>query len=136
MAKKINYIIVDSQNVWHSTGKNATSDEIANDIVEIKNRLKEEGITDIKLFVYETVGEPLEVKLSPFTDEEIQEFKEEWGQSHSEICSNLGYSKRGSDELLIIDYFWIEKMKQWYPKNNSCYTEREQEIADYLRHNS
>jgi len=129
-----NYIIVDSDNNWLSTGKNASPEEIANDIAEIKEMLKEEGVNDIKLYVYETIGEPVEIVISEtFTDEEIQAYQKEWGQSHLEICSNLGYSKKGSDDLLIIDYFWIEKKKQWYPKCNSCYTEREQEIADYLR---
>jgi len=129
-----NYIIVDSDNNWVSTGKNASPEEIANDIAEIKEMLKEEGVTDIKLYVYETIGEPVEIVISEsFTDEEIQAYQKEWGQSHSEICSNLGYSKKGSDDLLIIDYFWIEKKKQWYPQCNRFYTEREQEIADYLR---
>lgn len=134
MAKnKKNYIIVDSNNYWHSTGKNATQEEIDADVNEIKERLKDDGVTDIKLYVYETIGEPLEIFVSEtFTNEEIQEYIKEWGQSHSEICSNLGYSKKGSDELLIVDYFWIESMKQWYPKCNSLYFEREQEIANYL----
>jgi hypothetical protein len=132
---KKNYIIVDSQNVWHSTGKNATPEEIASDVQILKDDLIEQGFTDIKLYVYEIVGEPQEILIcETFTEEEIQEFKKEWGQSHREICSNLGYSKKGSDDLLIMDYFWIEKSKQWYPKCNSCYTEQEQKIANFLRH--
>lgn len=67
------------------------------------------------------------------TVQEIIDFKKKWGQSHNEICANLGYSRKGSDDLLMVDYFWVEDEKQWYPENNSCYTEREQEIADYLR---
>jgi hypothetical protein len=70
------------------------------------------------------------------TEQEITDFKNKWGQTHNEICANLGYSKKGSDDLLMVDYFWLENEKQWYPENNSCYTEREQEIANYLRLNS
>ena len=77
----------------------------------------------------------LEVNEVEPTAEEIKAFKENWGQKHDEICANLGYSKKGSDDLLMIDYFWLENEKQWYPKDNSCYTEREQEIADHLRLN-
>jgi len=65
------------------------------------------------------------------TKKEIKEFKKAWGQSHSEICSNLNYDKRTSDDLLMEDYFWYDK--QWYPKCSSFYTDEEQEIADYLR---
>ena len=61
--EKKSYIIVDSENKWHSTGVNASPKEIANDIKEVKDRLKEEGISGIKLFVYETIGEPLEIKI-------------------------------------------------------------------------
>jgi hypothetical protein len=31
------------------------------------------------------------------------------------------------------DYFWIEEDKKWYNIEASMFTEREQEIADYLR---
>jgi hypothetical protein len=68
-----------------------------------------------------------------FTDEEIREFKKNWGQSHSELCSELGYSKRDSDDIIMLDFFWIEEDKKWYNKCASLFTEREQAIADYLR---
>ena len=70
------------------------------------------------------------------TDEEILAFKKQWEQSHSEITANLGYprSHSDSDELLMVDYFWIEKDKRWYPKSSSLYTPREQLIADYIRY--
>lgn len=67
-----------------------------------------------------------------FSDVEIAEFKKNWGQSHSEICANLGYDKDCS-EILIDDYFWIEEDQMWYNKSASMYTDREQAIADYLR---
>jgi hypothetical protein len=71
--------------------------------------------------------------MKPISKEEIKEFKENWGQTHSEICANLDYSIKGSDELLILDYFWVDADKKWYNKNASLFTEREQEIANYLR---
>lgn len=69
-----------------------------------------------------------------FSDVEIQEWKEKWGQSHSEITANLGYprSHAESDELLMDDYFWVEKDKRWYNRCASGFTPREQAIADYL----
>lgn len=69
------------------------------------------------------------------SDAEILNFKEEWGQSHSEICSALGYSKKHSesDDLLMLDFFWIKADRTWYNKNASMFTPREQQIADYLR---
>jgi len=65
-------------------------------------------------------------------EEEIKEFKKNWGQSHSEICANLGYDNDCS-EILIDDYFWIEEDQMWYNKSASMFTDREQEIADMLR---
>ena len=62
---------------------------------------------------------------------EIADFENEWGQCHDEICTNLDYDEEESDELLMMDYFWHEE--KWYPKCASTYSEREQEIADYLR---
>ena len=70
-----------------------------------------------------------------FSDVEIEEYKRYWGQSHSEITTALGYPKSHaeSDELLMVDYFWIEKDKAWYPKSASTYSKRDEAIADYLR---
>jgi hypothetical protein len=68
-----------------------------------------------------------------FSDEEIRQFKNNWRQTHSEICSELGYDEKDSDDLLVDDYFWIEADKRWYNKSASMFTNREQEIADYLR---
>ena len=70
-----------------------------------------------------------------FSDAEIEEFKRYWGQSHSEITANLGYSRKHSesDDLLMVDYFWIEKDKAWYPKSASTFSARDEAIADYLR---
>ena len=71
------------------------------------------------------------------TKEEIKAYLKEWGQKQGEITANLGYpeSHSESDELLMEDYFFLEDKKEWYPKINRFYTEREQEIATYLREN-
>jgi len=68
-------------------------------------------------------------------EKDIEEFKKNWGQSHSDITAILDYprSHSESDELLMVDYFFLESDKRWYPKISSCYTDKEQEIADKLR---
>jgi len=78
------------------------------------------------------------IECSGITDKDIQNFKENWGQTHSEITSNLELSGKHSesDELLIEDYFWIEADKKWYNKHSSLFTEQEQKIANYLRSRS
>jgi hypothetical protein len=73
--------------------------------------------------------------MADFSEQEIKEFKENWGQSHSELCANLGYSEKESDDIIMLDFFWIEADKKWYNKCASLFTEREKEIADYLRLN-
>lgn len=65
-------------------------------------------------------------------NKEISDFKENWGQSHEEICCCLGYDEDGSDDLLVDDYFWIESDEIWINRHSSMFTEREQEIADLL----
>jgi hypothetical protein len=64
---------------------------------------------------------------------EIEDFKDEWGQTHDEICVNLEIDEEGADEYLMGGYFWLEDKQQWYPKDAGCYSDREQEIANYLR---
>lgn len=86
------------------------------------------AVDDDDIEIADCEDEPEEI-----TEEEIKAFKEAWGQTHSEICANLGYSKKGSDDLLMDEYFWIEADKKWYNKEASGFTEREEEIADYLR---
>jgi hypothetical protein len=69
-----------------------------------------------------------------FSMVELEDFKDEWGQTHDEICANLDLDEDDADDILIIDYFWLEENHKWYPKCASTYTEREDKIADYLRH--
>lgn len=65
---------------------------------------------------------------------EIDMFKEEWGQSHEEICSNLGYDEDSADDLLKDNYFWDAEDEIWLNKDSSLFTKRDKQIADYLRH--
>ena len=69
-----------------------------------------------------------------FSDLEVQDFKNIWGQTHNEICFGLDLHPDDSDDVLMLDYFWLEDSKQWYPKLSSSYSDRDQAIADYLRH--
>lgn len=75
--------------------------------------------------------------IDTITTEEIREFKKEWGQTHGEITSCLGFPKshNESDELILEtgNYFWVEKDKRWYNRCASGFTTRDQQIADYLR---
>jgi hypothetical protein len=72
------------------------------------------------------------------TKEEIKLYLKEWGQKQGEITANLDYpaSHSESDELLMEDYFFLEGKKQWYPKTSRMYSDREREIATYLRENA
>ena len=70
-----------------------------------------------------------------FSTSDIEDFMNEWGQTHVEICSNLEYDASDADDLLMIDYFWVQSNKKWYPKSASGYSKREQAIADHLRTN-
>ena len=67
------------------------------------------------------------------TQEEVESFMGNWGQTHRSICDHLGYEHEGSDELLMDDYFWLHTQEIWCNKSASMFTEKEQLIADYLR---
>lgn len=68
-----------------------------------------------------------------FSMVEIVDFVDEWGQYTDEVCAELGYDEKDSDDLLMVDYFYDMESKKWIPKCASGYSEREQAIADYLR---
>lgn len=77
------------------------------------------------------------IKLSEEILVEIEQFKKNWGQTHSEICSCLGYDEDDSDDVLMGDnYFWHDDSQLWLNKEASGFTEREQKIADYLKSNA
>ena len=63
------------------------------------------------------------------------DFINEWGQTHEEICSNLGYDVETSDDLLVDDYFFHEKTNKWLPKDSSMYSDAEQLFADEFWYN-
>ncbi len=46
------YIIVDDQNRWLSTGKNETEEQLQQEIAEVKTRLKEEDEFDTEVIVF------------------------------------------------------------------------------------
>jgi len=74
--------------------------------------------------------------LNESIEKKIEKWKEDWGQTHEEICSNLGYDEQGSDDLLMGDYFWNQEDEKWYNKHSSTMTDEEEEITDFLRNNS
>jgi hypothetical protein len=71
--------------------------------------------------------------IAPPTDKDRYHFYKNWGQTNEEICSCLGYDEEGSEDLLVDNYFWATEVSLWCNKEASGFTERDQEIADYLR---
>lgn len=110
-------------------------DEAGNVIAKVNKKTREVIYIDERAKTDELAQEVINEVLAAIpTEKEIQEFKENWGQTHSHVTAELGYSKKHSesDELLTEDYFWIEADKKWYNRCASMFSEREQEIADYL----
>ncbi len=87
------------------------------------------------MHIFESMLTDDEQDNTDISDYDIKQFKEDWGQKHSEITAELGYSIRHneSDELLMEDYFWVETDKKWYNKHASMFTEKEQRIANHLQ---
>lgn len=63
----------------------------------------------------------------------IEDFCRKWGQSHEEICANLGYDEESADDLLMVDYFFYFDGGGWLPISSSLYTAEEQELANELK---
>ncbi|MDG1950111.1 MAG: hypothetical protein P8J32_04845 [bacterium] len=63
---------------------------------------------------------------------QIEEFKKNWSQEHSEICSELGYDEDDAWELIPDCYFWSTKDNVWYNRESSLMTAQEELIAEYL----
>lgn len=68
-----------------------------------------------------------------FSELEVKDFIEKWGQSTNEVCTELGYDEDTCDDLLEVDFFYHERSRRWIPICNSMYSEREQAIADFLK---
>lgn len=68
---------------------------------------------------------------------EVKEFCKQWGQTDSEAGSNLDYDEEdgGFSELMMDDYVWVESLGVWVPENNSFYTDRDNEIVEYIKEN-
>ena len=75
-----------------------------------------------------------ELQENLITPEEILKFKDDWGQSHEEICSCLGYDEDSADDLLVDDYFWIEDDQLWCNKSASGFEGKDELIANFLRY--
>lgn len=68
-----------------------------------------------------------------FTKKDLKNFLKNWGQTHGEICSELGYDEEDATEELMADgYFWYEPKELWCNEQASMFTTNEQVIADYL----
>ena len=73
-----------------------------------------------------------------FSKAEVEDFVDEWGQTHDEICAELGYDDDddGSSEMLLGDgYKWFERYQKWIPKCSSLYSKREEKIFEYINLN-
>jgi hypothetical protein len=120
-------------------GENARAVLIETDmgfIVDVYRNTDDENIATMSVWNDDlSEDEQPDVCKTP-TAEEIREYYKNWGQKHGEICANLDYDPKTSDDLLMEDYFWLQSQKEWYPKISSVYSDREQEIADHLRNNS
>ena len=82
---------------------------------------------------YQVETETFELEGIP-TGKEIEDFVDEWGQTHDEICSELGYDDDGADEMILGDgYFWLERFQKWFPDCSSMYDELDQMIVEYLK---
>lgn len=63
----------------------------------------------------------------------VEKFIEDWGQTHEEVCANLGYDENTSDDVIMLDYFWDALSEVWLPISSSLYSKQEQKIANELR---
>jgi len=87
--------------------------------------INSEDLVAINLWDEEDIEEP--------TPEELDQFYKNWGQSHEEICSCLGYDEDTSDDLLMDEYFWLEDEELWCNKGASGMSDRDYEIVNHLR---
>lgn len=70
---------------------------------------------------------------SLITPDELAKFLDNWGQTHEEICSCLGYDEDSADDLLRDDYFWYEEKQLWCNKGASGFEGKDELISNYLR---
>lgn len=109
--------------------KNPTKkDTLKTDILNWKLELKKlEGTR---------VNESLENDI--FSEKDIKNFCNLWGQSNEEAAANLGFDEKdpGFIELMMgHDYIWVEKYNVWIPDSNSFYTEEDDEMIQYIKSN-
>ena len=63
----------------------------------------------------------------------MEEFVNNWGQSHNNISFNLELDPADCDDILMLDYFYNDSYKVWIPKNSSLYSNEERRIVNELR---
>ena len=132
-----NYPNMDREEIQIHCGKNGnlfifkTDEGFIVDVYNQNDNVNTMAIWEEDLEIPEETQIPLVIHPS---DKEIQDFKAAWGQSHKELCDALGLGKKTSDDIIMLDYFWIAEDKMWYNKEATLFTPREQLIADYLRH--
>lgn len=74
--------------------------------------------------------------MEKFSKEELATFKKEYAQSQTSLKSIEGLkgdSSAVSEMLVNFGYVWIDDWSKWVAKNNSSYTERDDEIVEFLR---
>lgn len=64
--------------------------------------------------------------------EDLDFIRDKWGQTHEELCTELGYDLEDSDDLIMLDFFWDADAELWL--NKIVEDEREQELLDSLRY--
>jgi len=63
-----------------------------------------------------------------FTEEDYEYYLGDKGQSHKELCANLGYDEDISDNLIVGDYKWSEKHQVWMTKNMIDFSKKDFDI--------
>jgi hypothetical protein len=122
--------IVDTMTVWEEDLDDGEEGELCTHGLKIPTGLLNNDNKEI------SVGDIIEDEpFDPnnFSMVEKEDFIDEWGQYTDEVCAELGYDEKTSDDLLMVDYFFHAESRKWIPKISSLYSEREQAIADYLR---
>lgn len=71
--------------------------------------------------------------MSAVKNKKVSEFIENWGQSHEELCFNLGLDEDTSDDVIMLDYFWHGESSKWFLKSNSLHTKEEEHISKQIR---
>lgn len=103
------------------------------DVDKLESLLNEHG--EVYETSYDDYSNILDV-FKGFIEEEIQRFKKAWGQTDEEAIEAFSLDDdEDTTEIMQDDYFYDDNDCKWYNKASSLFTDREQEIANYLREN-